>query len=80
MQQQAQPAPLFELESHYEDADCDKDYTDGLSMSFEEFRFNVRKSNTEPVLRLNVESRGNRTLMEAKTSELLGLIDGRKTG
>jgi len=71
---------IARIEIHYEDADCDKDYTDGLSMSFDSFRFNVRKSNTEPVLRLNVESRGDRTLMEAKTGELLGLIDGRKTG
>jgi len=68
------------IEKYYEAADCEKDYTDGLSMSFAEFRFNVRKSNTEPVLRLNVESRGNRALMKAKTSELLGLIGGRKTG
>ena len=65
-----------DIEAYYEDTGCEKDYTDGLSMSFDEFRFNVRKSNTEPVLRLNVESRGNRTLMEAKTKELLQLIDG----
>jgi phosphomannomutase len=38
---------------------------------------NVRKSNTEPVLRLNVESRGDRKLMEQKTAELLALIDGK---
>jgi phosphomannomutase len=36
----------------------------------------VRKSNTEPLLRLNVESRGDRLLMEAKTEELLQLIEG----
>jgi phosphomannomutase len=67
---------IARIETYYQDTGCEKDYTDGLSMSFDEFRFNVRKSNTEPVLRLNVESRGNRTLMEAKTEELLQLIDG----
>ena len=67
---------IARIETHYEDADCEKDYTDGLSMSFADFRFNVRKSNTEPVLRLNVESRGDHALMEAKTEELLQLIEG----
>ncbi|MCB1618479.1 MAG: hypothetical protein KDI08_07175, partial [Pseudomonadales bacterium] len=39
-------------------------------------RFNLRMSNTEPVLRLNVESRGDPALMERKTAELLALIGG----
>lgn len=51
------------------------DETDGLSLEFGDWRFNLRKSNTEPVLRLNVESRGDRDLMEEKTRELLSLID-----
>jgi phosphomannomutase len=51
------------------------DHTDGLSMEFPDWRFNLRGSNTEPVLRLNVESRGDRALMQAKTRELLGLIE-----
>jgi phosphomannomutase len=50
-------------------------YTDGLSISFPEYRFNIRKSNTEPLLRLNVESRGDRALMEEKTKELLAIIN-----
>jgi phosphomannomutase len=49
---------------------------DGLSVAFDEFRFNIRKSNTEPLLRLNVESRGNRILLKEKTEELLKLIRG----
>jgi phosphomannomutase len=49
-------------------------HTDGLSMSFADWRFNLRMSNTEPVVRLNVESRGDRPLMEAKTAELLALL------
>jgi len=52
------------------------DRTDGLSVDFADWRFNLRSSNTEPVLRLNVESRGDQGLMEEKTAELLGLIDG----
>ncbi len=50
------------------------DYTDGLSLEAADYRFNIRKSNTEPVLRLNVESRGNRQLMERITEELLDEI------
>ncbi|MEA3469263.1 MAG: phosphomannomutase [Thermodesulfobacteriota bacterium] len=52
----------------------EKDYTDGLSVSFADFRFNVRKSNTEPLLRLNVESRANPDLLKEKTEELLKII------
>ena len=51
-----------------------RDYTDGLSMSCDAFRFNVRKSNTESLLRLNVETRGDRDLLERKTAELLAII------
>lgn len=47
------------------------DYTDGLSVEFDDYRFNLRMSNTEPVIRLNVESRSNRQLMEEKTAALL---------
>jgi len=50
------------------------DYTDGLSIEFPTWRFNIRKSNTEPILRLNVESRSDVSLMEEKTKELLGHI------
>jgi phosphomannomutase len=68
---------IARIERYYGDMDCEKDYTDGLSMSFKTFRFNVRKSNTEPILRLNVESHGDHALMQAKTNELLQLIKGR---
>lgn len=50
------------------------DTTDGLSMAFADWRFNLRGSNTEPVLRLNVESRGNADLMQAKTQEISELL------
>jgi phosphomannomutase/phosphomannomutase/phosphoglucomutase len=51
------------------------DRTDGLSMEFPLWRFNLRSSNTEPVLRLNVEAVGDAELMKSKTAELLALID-----
>lgn len=44
---------------------------DGISVDFPDWRFNLRKSGTEPEIRLNVESRGNKELMEKKTEELL---------
>jgi phosphomannomutase len=50
------------------------DKIDGLSMEFSEWRFNVRASNTEPVVRLNVESRKNIALMKEKTNEILNLL------
>ena len=48
--------------------------TDGVSASFGNWRFNLRSSNTEPLLRLNVEARGDEALMRAKTAELEALI------
>ena len=52
------------------------DRTDGLSVEFAQWRFNLRSSNTEPLLRLNVESRGDTALMRAKTAELLAVLGG----
>jgi phosphomannomutase/phosphomannomutase/phosphoglucomutase len=51
------------------------DQVDGLSLEYPDWRFNLRKSNTEPILRLNVEARGDADLMQARTGELLGFID-----
>ncbi len=48
---------------------------DGLSMEMENWRFNLRCSNTEPLLRLNVETRGDQELLQQKTRELLDIID-----
>jgi phosphomannomutase/phosphomannomutase/phosphoglucomutase len=67
---------IARIEEQFMTPGCKMDYTDGLSMSFGDYRFNVRKSNTEPVLRLNVESHGDQALLEKKTSELLQLIEG----
>lgn len=77
-----------EINNHVEDPDRvigeiekkfshgEKDYTDGLSVSFTDYRFNVRKSNTEPLLRLNVETRGDTVLLNKTVEELLGCILG----
>jgi phosphomannomutase len=51
------------------------DELDGISLEFEDWRFNLRGSNTEPVIRLNVETRGDKTLLQLKTNEILSLLD-----
>ena len=51
------------------------DELDGLSMSFKAWRFNLRKSNTEPLIRLNVETKGDHSLLASKTEELRNLIE-----
>jgi phosphomannomutase len=72
----ASPAQvLAAVEARYGAGASAVDYTDGLSIEYPQWRFNLRMSNTEPVVRLNVESRGDLSLMEAKTAELLAIID-----
>jgi phosphomannomutase/phosphomannomutase/phosphoglucomutase len=68
-------AVLARAEAAYKASAKSVDYTDGLSMEFDTWRFNLRASNTEPLVRLNVESRGDEALMQAKTRELLALMD-----
>jgi phosphomannomutase/phosphomannomutase/phosphoglucomutase len=68
-------AILARVRAHYERAALSIDLTDGLSMEFPEWRFNLRGSNTEPLVRLNVESRGSEPLMREKTAEVLKLVD-----
>jgi phosphomannomutase len=67
---------LARVRAHYEPRAAAIDLTDGLSMEFSDWRFNLRGSNTEPLVRLNVESRGNESLMREKTAEVLQLVDG----
>ncbi|MGH8458014.1 MAG: phosphomannomutase, partial [Nevskiales bacterium] len=67
-------AALRAAEQRYAASAKSVEYVDGLSMDCGDWRFNLRKSNTEPVVRLNVESRGDGTLMQAKTAELLDLL------
>ena len=68
------PACLKAIEEHYKATANKTDYTDGLSLEFDDWRFNVRASNTEPLLRLNVETRADSALMELKTQELSDFI------
>jgi phosphomannomutase/phosphomannomutase/phosphoglucomutase len=51
------------------------DESDGISLEFDRWRFNLRGSNTEPVIRLNVESRGDEKLMRAKTGEIVRVLE-----
>jgi phosphomannomutase/phosphomannomutase/phosphoglucomutase len=68
-------AAIKRVENEYGGVARHVDYTDGLSIEFDDWRFNLRTSNTEPLVRLNVESRGDEALMRAKTEELLSLLE-----
>ena len=63
------------VEQHFSREALAVDRTDGISMTFADWRFNLRTSNTEPVVRLNVESRGDVPLMEEKTKLILELLN-----
>ena len=69
-------ATIKRAQERYEPGSLSVDFTDGLSIEHATWRFNLRSSNTEPLIRLNVESRGDHGLMQAKTAELLALIGG----
>ena len=70
------PKALIEaVEAHYGPGAEQVAHLDGLSVEMADWRFNLRMSNTEPVVRLNVESRGNKALMEARTEELLAFME-----
>ena len=67
------PAVLAKLEDIYQQFDSQTatlDKLDGLSVNFPRWRFNVRASNTEPLIRLNVEASGDKTLLDEKTKQL----------
>ncbi len=64
------------VKEEYADGAVAIDETDGLSIEYPEWRFNVRMSNTEPVVRLNVETRADTDLLRAKTEEILDLLRG----
>jgi phosphomannomutase/phosphomannomutase/phosphoglucomutase len=69
-------ATIRQAQERYAPGALNVDFTDGLSVEFADWRFNLRSSNTEPLIRLNVESRGDDALMRTKTAELLRLIGG----
>lgn len=63
------------VKSHFGKEQHQLDEMDGIGMDFGPWRFNLRSSNTEPLLRLNVESRGDESLMIQKRDELLEIIN-----
>ena len=67
------PRKLAAIEAHYPDAQLAT--LDGLSVDYPDWHFNVRPSNTEPLLRLNLEAT-SQALMEQKRDEVLSLIRG----
>jgi phosphomannomutase len=69
-------AVLAQVEARYAPSALGVDKTDGLSVEYANWRFNLRGSNTEPVLRLNVEARADEALMHLRTRELLAVIGG----
>jgi phosphomannomutase len=69
------PATLARIEQRYAAEALSIEKVDGLSMAFPDWRFNLRGSNTEPVLRLNVAARGDQGMKRSKTAQLLKAIE-----
>ncbi|WP_045737540.1 phosphomannomutase/phosphoglucomutase [Xanthomonas sp. MUS 060] len=68
-------ASVARVMQHYAAQSPALDYTDGVSAEFAQWRFNLRSSNTEPLLRLNVETRGDAVLLEQRTREISALLN-----
>lgn len=66
---------LAAIRQRYRDEALQSWDLDGVSYDFERWRFNLRSSNTEPLIRLNVETRGDADLLREKTEEILTLVD-----
>jgi phosphomannomutase len=67
---------MREIEERYSGTDAEITHLDGISVDYPDWHFNVRASNTEPLLRLNLESLDSPEHMEEKRDEVLGLIRG----
>jgi phosphomannomutase len=68
-------ATIKALHDHFSSEAISVENIDGYGFEFSAWRFNIRISNTEPVVRLNVESRGDVALMRAKTAEVLAIME-----
>lgn len=68
-------ATLQTLHDRYASDAIGVDDTDGYSFEYSEWRFNIRMSNTEPVVRLNIETRGDVDLLQQKTRELVAILE-----
>ena len=60
---------------HFESSALLTDSTDGISMEFKLWRFNLRMSNTEPLVRLNLETRSDKKLLNERLVEITSLIE-----
>lgn len=65
---------ITKLEQLFANENPSKNTLDGLSLDFGKWRFNLRSSNTEPLIRLNIESRGDKALLAQKTAELVSFL------
>ncbi len=71
----AEPKVAIErVEQYFSHEALSVDRTDGISMSFVDWRFNLRSSNTEPVVRLNVESKGDSEIVIKMTKSILNIL------
>ncbi|MBN2865411.1 MAG: phosphomannomutase [Thiotrichales bacterium] len=68
------PSVLEKVMQHFGPSNPHIDTTDGVSLDFGDWRMNIRSSNTEPLLRLNIETRGDQNLVWQKVNEVEGLI------
>lgn len=67
-------AAVARVMDHYAAQSPALDHTDGISADFGQWRFNLRSSNTEPLLRLNIETRGDAALLQQRTDEISQLL------
>jgi phosphomannomutase len=69
-------AAIDKVRRHYQADALVIDETDGISMEFADWRFNLRMSNTEPLVRLNLETRADVSLLKLREKELLNVLEG----
>ena len=68
-------ATLMKVREYFSEYNPTVDFTDGVSLDFDSWRANIRTSNTEPLLRLNVETKANRKLLSKKVQEISRILD-----
>jgi phosphomannomutase len=69
-------AAIGRVQAAYRDGALSLDETDGVSLAFADWRFNLRRSNTEPLVRLNIESRGGSEGLATRVSDIADLLGG----
>jgi phosphomannomutase len=67
-------AVIEKVKDKYEKTATRIDLTDGIGVEFDNWRFNLRPSNTEPLIRFNMETKGDRALLEEKKKEVMDFI------